>query len=140
MSFQAMAWAVGDELDCGVCGKHIVAEFAYERLGVCGACVRRLGHEYSMAHSGEPLFGFSSDEDFVAHTKTAPSAYRKAKLGQRLRKQVFERDAYRCRLCGSHLDLHVDHIFPESKGGRTELSNLQTLCAPCNTKKGASIP
>jgi 5-methylcytosine-specific restriction endonuclease McrA len=32
--------------------------------------------------------------------------------------------------------LHVDHIVAWSKGGRTVLNNLQTLCARCNIGKG----
>ena len=54
-----------------------------------------------------------------------------------LRTKVFERDAYRCVSCGSHIDLCCDHIIPESKGGPTTLENLQAMCRPCNTKKGA---
>jgi hypothetical protein len=54
-----------------------------------------------------------------------------------LRKQVFERDAYRCVSCGSWHDLQADHIIPESKGGPTTLENLQTMCRPCNVRKGA---
>ena len=27
--------------------------------------------------------------------------------------------------------LHVDHIVPVSKGGKTEMHNLQTLCEAC---------
>ncbi len=30
----------------------------------------------------------------------------------------------------------MDHIIPESKGGKTEESNLQTLCSRCNCSKG----
>ncbi|MCR5822652.1 MAG: DUF262 domain-containing protein [Bacteroidales bacterium] len=33
-------------------------------------------------------------------------------------------------------ELSVDHIIPWSKGGRTELSNAQLLCRPCNSKQG----
>ena len=33
-------------------------------------------------------------------------------------------------------ELTVDHIKPWSKGGRTELSNAQLLCRPCNSKQG----
>jgi 5-methylcytosine-specific restriction endonuclease McrA len=34
------------------------------------------------------------------------------------------------------VELHVDHKHPESKGGATERSNLQVLCAKCNLGKG----
>lgn len=64
-------------------------------------------------------------------------AYTKQRIGHALRRQVFERDAYRCVHCGDHMDLTVDHIHPESKGGDLELGNLQTLCRPCNSRKGA---
>ena len=32
-----------------------------------------------------------------------------------------------------------DHIFPKSRGGSNHISNLQTMCAVCNTKKGSKI-
>ena len=60
-----------------------------------------------------------------------------------LRYDVMHRDNFRCVLCGSSAEdgvtLHVDHIFPVSKGGNTELSNLRTLCDRCNLGKGAKI-
>lgn len=66
----------------------------------------------------------------------------KAIISGRLRKQVFERDGYRCVApgCGSWVDLTCDHIVPESKGGATTLENLQTMCRPCNCRKGAKMP
>jgi hypothetical protein len=51
---------------------------------------------------------------------------------------VFERDNYLCIACGSHEDLTVDHIKPLIRGGDNSLENLQTLCRPCNSRKGAS--
>jgi len=53
--------------------------------------------------------------------------------------KVFARDGYQCLHCGSRNDLTVDHIVPVSRGGSDFLSNLQTLCRPCNSRKGARI-
>jgi len=30
----------------------------------------------------------------------------------------------------------IDHIIPKSRGGTDDLNNLQTMCYPCNIKKG----
>ena len=57
----------------------------------------------------------------------------------RLRFQVFERDGFRCRYCGRHVDegivLNVDHVLPVSKGGEWNLENLVTACRECNAGK-----
>jgi len=65
-----------------------------------------------------------------------PRAYAKDKISRGLARQVHEKHAYRCVTCGSHLDLCCDHIIPESKGGPTTFENLQTMCRPCNSRKG----
>jgi len=62
--------------------------------------------------------------------------FRKASISRRLSKEVMERDEYRCVVCKTHLDLSCDHIVPESKGGPTSIENLQTMCRPCNSRKG----
>ena len=53
---------------------------------------------------------------------------------------VEERDGkYECKKCHRWFypdELTVDHIEAWSKGGRTELSNAQLLCRPCNSSKG----
>ena len=65
--------------------------------------------------------------------------------GEALRLRVYRRDNYKCKACGispaTHegVVLNVDHIIPFSKGGKTNLENLQTLCAGCNMKKRDSI-
>lgn len=68
-----------------------------------------------------------------------PKIYNKKPISQGLRTQVFERDAYRCVICGSWEGLCADHIYPESRGGEASLQNLQTLCRTCNSKKGAKL-
>lgn len=55
-----------------------------------------------------------------------------------LRQQVFSRDGFACRKCGTKDFLSVDHIKPVFRGGLDELDNLQTLCVPCNSRKGAT--
>jgi hypothetical protein len=68
---------------------------------------------------------------------------REIKLG--LRYRVLKRDNFKCVLCGrspsttSGLELHVDHIYPFSKGGKTVEDNLRSTCAECNIGKGALI-
>lgn len=60
----------------------------------------------------------------------------------RLRLRVLDRDGFRCVLCGRSpaiergIVLHLDHIVPYSKGGRTVYENLRTLCAACNQGRG----
>lgn len=64
----------------------------------------------------------------------------RGKVTNRLRFAVYARDGYRCRYCGRKTDdLEVDHIRPISKGGKSTLDNLQTLCHRCNVKKGSNI-
>lgn len=63
----------------------------------------------------------------------------RAKMNDSLRYEVLKRDGFRCTICGATaqdgVKLHVDHIFPVSKGGRTVMSNLRTLCDRCNLGK-----
>lgn len=61
-----------------------------------------------------------------------------------LRYAILKRDSFRCVACGSSpalthgLVLHIDHIVPWARGGRTDISNLRTLCSSCNLGKGVS--
>jgi len=50
-----------------------------------------------------------------------------------IRQAILHRDKHRCRLCGrSDRTLHVHHLLELSRGGRTEPSNLLTLCQDCH--------
>ena len=67
--------------------------------------------------------------------------YERAKMSASLRYDVLKRDGFRCQICGATqadgVKLHVDHVVPIAKGGKTEFSNLRTLCERCNLGKGA---
>lgn len=65
------------------------------------------------------------------------------KLSKRLRYEVLRRDGFKCRYCGAEPGeraLQVDHVIPESLGGKNEPSNLATACGPCNGGKTSSTP
>lgn len=78
-------------------------------------------------------------EDGVRKAKRVTAAMERAKLSDKLRYEVLQRDHHHCVICGRGAEdgvkLHVDHIMPVSKGGKTELSNLRTLCESCNLGK-----
>ena len=70
------------------------------------------------------------------------AAYQRSLLSPKLRYKIFTRDNHRCTICGRSatdgITLHVDHIIPVSKGGKTVESNLRTLCNECNLGKSNS--
>jgi hypothetical protein len=68
----------------------------------------------------------------------APERVRAPEPSDDLKRQVKERDGYRCLCCGETLRriLEVDHVLSRYFGGQNILHNLQTLCVKCNTDKG----
>ena len=56
-------------------------------------------------------------------------------LNDSIKRKVFDRDGKICAVCGSTEKLCVDHIFPVSRGGFTQMDNLQVLCEKCNIQK-----
>ena len=57
------------------------------------------------------------------------------------RQIIFARDNYTCQYCSITRDegaeLESDHIVAIAQGGKTQVSNGQTLCKPCNRSKGS---
>ena len=113
---------------CLMCSNDLEPQYAYHGMYLCGRCADFVANTYSYCHGGK----------FVNWDNSRfqnPNAKKKKKISHELKKKVFERDEYRCKHCGTHLDLCADHIKPESWGGETTLENLQTLCRSCNSKK-----
>ncbi|MGA2121530.1 MAG: HNH endonuclease [Methanoregula sp.] len=89
----------------------------------------------------------SKEEDFVVHEKNGKVRYSKENsrnVSLSLRYKVLNRDHFKCVFCGKNpstdfgTKLHIDHIIPFSKGGKSTLENLQTLCDSCNLGKSDS--
>ncbi len=53
-----------------------------------------------------------------------------------VRQAVYARDGFACVTCASTEGLSIDHIHPWSLGGEDHPDNYQTLCRPCNSRKG----
>lgn len=80
---------------------------------------------------------------FEATLKEYHSKSQRKLLTPKLRQQIKERDNYTCQICGKYMPdevgLHIDHIAPVAKGGKTVSSNLQVLCSKCNSSKGVKL-
>jgi len=53
------------------------------------------------------------------------------------------RDRHMCAYCSGIFkddDLTVEHIVPQSRGGRTDFMNTVIACGPCNAKKANRTP
>lgn len=67
------------------------------------------------------------------------SAKYRRKISSTVRLAVYERDGWACVDCGAVEGLSLDHIHPWSLGGSDDFDNLQTMCRPCNSSKGARV-
>lgn len=108
---------------------------------------------------------FSIEEIRIAWKTDDKRIHVEGTFGANLRSQrleLFFKKGFKCVHCGiegayfsaekalhgndrnPHLNLYSaegilitkDHIVAKSKGGKNRLSNYQTMCAPCNLKKG----
>ncbi|MCK5021338.1 MAG: HNH endonuclease [Candidatus Peribacteraceae bacterium] len=53
--------------------------------------------------------------------------------------ESFHFNLYAIRSDGNEVLMTKDHVIPKSKGGaKNHISNLQVMCAPCNSFKGNS--
>jgi len=99
--------------------------------------------------SGQPdVAAFSSD----VQSERTPSVSlqidtpEKRGIPMKLRYRVLARDNFKCVACGrspaihAGAILHIDHNVPFSKGGKTVVENLRTLCNECNWGKGHEDP
>ena len=95
-------------------------------------------HGFNREYSSDRLLELIGEQERAKEYRAQRNDER-SKMTNSLRYDILRRDGFRCVLCGASasdgVKLHVDHIIPVSKGGRTVTSNLRTLCDRCNTGK-----
>ena len=81
------------------------------------------------------------------HDREYSSNYRKTKLNKlpnnwmTIRWRILKRDNFTCQYCGRkapNVELHIDHIIPQSRGDSDAEINLLTSCVECNIGKSDS--
>lgn len=90
----------------------------------------------------EETTGFVSPKQWrvIALVRYARAHYQGASwLDKCTRDLVINRDGFICRYCGAIAD-HIDHVYPKSRGGSNEPSNLVCACAHCNLSKSDKTP
>lgn len=74
---------------------------------------------------------------------TCPRCQPGRKITPDLKTQVLSRYGRVCGICGEPIGkgepMHIDHVLPVAKGGRTILENLQPAHPACNLRKGARV-
>ena len=88
-------------------------------------------------------YNFLSKIDFQCTLREWYSKKQRKLMTKELKDQIKKRDNYTCQICGKYMPdevgLHIDHIIPISKGGKSVPSNLRVLCSKCNGKKSNKL-
>lgn len=79
---------------------------------------------------------------FIYKHLTKPKLDQQRFATPEMRAEVLQEHHNRCAYCGADgnangVALEMDHIIAWSKGGPTNVNNLQPLCGPCNKLKGS---
>lgn len=97
-------------------------------------CIRCGGYVFTTSTPNEAI----CDEcNGVHYSYKSTKKHQKEDISESLRWEIYERDNFTCRNCGTRRNLTIDHIYPEILGGKATLENCQTLCRSCNSRKGA---
>lgn len=66
-------------------------------------------------------------------------------MDSKIKKKVWEKTAGRCYYCGKQTSpfgngatsFCVDHVLPQTRGGKDEINNLVPACFACNSQKSS---
>lgn len=136
--------------NCQICGIDIAPRHRY-----CQACLAKVQkiqadfHKHDQQHvnrtcqnCGAPFIG-SNHRKYCLECMFAAKVRRTMRAGLKPLWLEIIQKAPACAKCGKLVgfeNLTMDHIMPVSRGGKTELENLQPLCRRCNSSKGDCLP
>ena len=128
MSDKAVGTVLGD-----------VEEAADEQEFYCGADVLLWLHDMESMSNWMNALGATSESG-----RPDSSAIRDAATAARpgLLPALIRRQNGKCGICRKQLpedlaEVHIDHVFPVTKGGDNDIGNLQAAHRSCNAAKGA---
>lgn len=92
--------------------------------------IRNLAQKGALIKVGKGIYKY--DPDHIEHRDLED-------FTEAQKKEIKERDGYRCVICGrgpnEGVELHVDHRKPKDLGGKATIDNGETLCAQHNFLK-----
>lgn len=110
--------------------------------GWVNACAAFIEH---ISENGRAVTQIAAPAETTS-TRVTPKGEDNRGVPIKLRYRILTRDNYRCVLCGRSpalelgVRLHIDHVIPFSRGGKTSEQNLRTLCESCNWGKADDNP
>ena len=128
---------------CALCGGKIDQEntgepyLPFKEKTICSSCYIELINEiYGMAGYGD---GGIIHLIFQESLKSSHNRSRRIPIKnyKKTLKSLLHKYNFKCVECGATENLTIDHIKPVSKGGTDDILNLQIMCKPCNSRKGA---
>lgn len=118
----------------------------------CGECMKCYKREWARnRRKSDPEFRVREVEASMRYFRTKKGKAAKARSGKNYRKNnaiviaANKRDRYHslsdkeCVWCSTSVNLTLDHMHPQIKGGTSEPNNLQTLYRSCNSFKQARL-
>ncbi len=125
----------------------LVLNASYEPIHVCDArrAIVLIVKGVAQSEQNTPLMLHSPSVAFPVPAVIRLIHYIKIPYRKRAysKGHIFQRDSHMCQYCGTTQppqSLTLDHILPQSRGGKSSWENLVTCCKKCNCNKGDRTP